>query len=41
MFGFWEFSWIGVIIIWIIEQTFLDIKQTTSILISMGDNNES
>lgn len=41
MFDFWDFSWIGVIIIWIIEQTFLDIKQTTSILINMGNNNES
>ena len=43
MFGFWEFSWISVIIIWIIEQTFLDIKNTTSVLAaSLGNkDNES
>ena len=43
IFGFWEFSWIAVIIAWIVEQTFLDIKHATSILFaSLGNkNNES
>ena len=43
MAGLWEFSWITVIIAWIIEQTFLDIKHTTTLLAaSLGNkNNES
>lgn len=39
MFGFWNFSWTGVILLWIGEQALLDIKNTTDILFKMVNKN--
>ena len=40
IFGFCEFSWIGVILIWIVEQTLFNIKGTTDMIFKIGGSNE-
>ena len=40
IFGFCEFSCIGVILIWIVEQTLFNIKGTTDMIFKIGGSNE-